>query len=90
MVSAKPGLVVRALADPVTVYLPDLVFAVNTCDVARPEALVMAVFPEQAKVPLAPLPGALNVTSTPETGLPPESFTVAASASAKALVTAAV
>ena len=35
------------------------------------------VVPPSAKVPLAPLPGAVNVTVTPLTGLFPESFTVA-------------
>jgi hypothetical protein len=36
------------------------------------------------KLPLAPLPGAVNVTVTPLTALPPESFTVACKAVAKA------
>ena len=39
-----------------------------------------------AKVPLAPLPGAVNVTVTPFTGLPPASFTVAPRAAAKAVL----
>jgi hypothetical protein len=39
-----------------------------------------------AKVPLAPVAGAAKVTTTPLTGLPPESFTVAWSALAKAVL----
>src|SRR5438309_11715289 len=67
LVITKPGLVVRAFAVAVTVYLPAIVLAVKTCEVAMPLALVTAVFP-QAKIPLAPAVGGLNVTSTPETG----------------------
>jgi hypothetical protein len=39
--------------------------------------------------PDAPVPGAVNVTFTPETGLLPASFTVTASALAKAVLIAA-
>jgi hypothetical protein len=52
---------------------------VNAAEVATPEAFVVAVFTPPANVPLAPLPGAANVTVTPLTGLPPASFTVATS-----------
>ena len=90
LVSANPGLVVRAAPVAVTVYLPAVSLAVNTGEVANPALLVIAVFPEQAKVPLAPLVGALKVTSTPDTGSPEESFTVAARALAKALATVAL
>jgi hypothetical protein len=90
LVRAKPGEVVRASAVAVTEYRPATVLAVNTGEVAKPEALVMAVFPEQAKAPLAPVVGTSNVTVTPDTGLPPESFTVAASGSAKGFATTAV
>jgi hypothetical protein len=41
-------------------------------------------------VPEALLAGALNVTVTPLTGLPPESFTVATRALAKAVLTVAL
>ena len=41
------------------------------------------------KVPEAPEPGAVNVTFTPLTPLPPESFTVTASAFANAVLIAA-
>jgi len=49
---------------------------------ATPDALVMAVVPDS--VALAPLEGAAKVTVTPLSGIPPESFTVAASAAPKA------
>jgi hypothetical protein len=51
--------------------------AVNVTDVATPLAFVVAVFTPPANVPLAPLPGAVNVTVTPETGLLDASLTVA-------------
>jgi hypothetical protein len=59
---------------------------VKTGDVATPDALVVAVavFPPPAKVPLAPKPGAANVTLTPLNGLPPASFTVATNGAANA------
>ena len=54
---------------------------------ATPLAFVSTVFTPPANVPLAPVPGAVNVTVTPETGLPPETFTVATSGAAKAVLT---
>src|SRR5271170_2789383 len=90
LVSAKPGVVVRASPVAVTVYLPAIVLALNTCDVATPWAFVMPVVPEQAKVPLAPLVGGLNVTSTPDTGLLSASCTVATRGLAKFLLTVAL
>jgi len=51
--------------------------AVKTGAVATPLELVIAVFTPPAKVPLAPLAGAVKVTVTPPTALPPASFTVA-------------
>src|SRR5271166_2959501 len=63
-----------------------MALAVNTAEVATPEALVIAVFTPPAKAPLAPLPGAVNVTVTPLTGLPPESLTVATSGAPKAVL----
>jgi hypothetical protein len=54
--------------------------------VAIPLEFVIAVaVAEPLKVPLAPLPGAVNVTVTPLTAFPPESFTVACRAVAKAV-----
>ena len=63
--------------------------AVSAEAVAWPLALVTAVA-DPPKVALAPLDGAVNVTVTPLTGLPPASFTVACSAVAKALLIAAL
>ena len=62
----------------------------NVPDVATPDAFVVAVFPPTAKVPLAPLPGAVNVTVAPLTGFPPASLTIAASGAAKALLIAPI
>lgn len=62
-----------------TLYEPTAAFAVNAGEVATPEALVVAVavVPPPANVPLAPLLGAVKVTETPPTRLPPASLTVA-------------
>jgi hypothetical protein len=65
-------------------------FAVNTADVATPLLLVVAVFTPPANVPLAPVAGAVNVTVTPDTGLPPLSFTVATSGAPNAVLIAAL
>ena len=64
----------------------------NVEDVATPLALVVAVVVAVpfANVPLAPLPGAVNVTVTPLTGLFPESVTVACSGAANAVLIAAL
>ena len=56
----------------------------NVPDVATPDAFVVVVSPPRAKVPLAPLLGAVNVTVAPLTGFPPASFTIAASGAANA------
>ena len=61
-----------------------MAFAVRTADEATPLALVIAVVAPPARVALAPVPGAVNVTVTPLTGLPPASFTVACNGFAKA------
>ena len=65
--------------------------AVKTGEVATPEELVCAVTvaPPPANAPLAPEPGAVKVTVTFETGLPPESFTVTTSGVLKAVRTCA-
>jgi hypothetical protein len=67
-------------------------FAVNVEELATPLALVVAVVVAVpfANVPLTPLPGAVNVTSTPLTGLLPESMTVACSGDANAVLIAAL
>jgi hypothetical protein len=59
---------------------------VNSTEVATPEAFVVAVFTPPANVPLAPLAGAVKVTSTPLTPLPPESLTVTTSGVEKAVL----
>src|ERR1700680_951838 len=76
--ATAPALLVRAkltdvkpLAAAVTLYGPAVVLAVNVVAVATPLASVVAcvvwvLFP---KWPLAPVPGAVNVTGTPATGL---------------------
>ena len=43
-----------------------------------------------AKLPLAPVLGALNVTVTPATGFPPASFTVATNGAANAVLIVAL
>jgi hypothetical protein len=58
--------------------------AVNAGAVATPLAFVVAVFTPPAKVPLAPLVGAANVTTTPLNRLLPASRTVAWSCVANA------
>jgi hypothetical protein len=60
-------------------------FAVNKVDVATPDAFVMAVL-VPANVPLAPLAGALNVTTIPAIGLPFASFAVATSGANAVLI----
>src|SRR5882672_5114008 len=80
--------VVRPVAAAVTVYGPPAVaFAVNGAD-ATPNPFVATVIVAVLllKIPDAPDPGAVNVTFTPETGLLPASFTVTASALAKAVL----
>jgi hypothetical protein len=80
--------VVSPVAAAVTVYGPPAVaFAVNGAD-ATPDAFVATVMVAVLLLnsPDAPDPGAVNVTFTPETGLLPASFTVTASAFAKAVL----
>jgi hypothetical protein len=60
---------------------------VKTAAVATPLAFVVAVFTPLAKVPLAPLPGAVNVTVTALTRLLKASFAVACKFVAKAVFT---
>jgi hypothetical protein len=77
-VSEKLKLGARPLTDAVTIYDPRRLFAVNMEEVAIPDASenTASVFvPLPANVPLGPLPGAVNVTPAPVTGLPMLSFT---------------
>src|SRR2546429_181900 len=79
---------VNPVAAAVTVYGPPaVVFAVNGAD-ATHDAFVATVIVAVLllNTPEAPDPGAVNVTFTPETGLLPASFTVTASAFAKAVL----
>src|SRR5215472_6308295 len=69
---------------------PATLFAVNVFDVATPLAFVVAVFTPPANVPLAPEAGGVNVTTTPLTGLPPLSVTVATSGAANAVLIGAL
>jgi len=48
--------------------------------------VAMAIAPPPANVPLGPLPGAVNVTTTPIKALPPLSFTMAFKAAKGALI----
>jgi hypothetical protein len=68
-----------------------MVLAVNVVAVARPLELVVALvlFVPLAKLPDAPLEGAVKVIVTPATGLPEESVALATSALEKALPTVA-
>jgi hypothetical protein len=57
-------------AEAITVYAPTFAFALNTAEVANPLASVVAVLvlePVSANVPLAPVVGAVKVTTTPLT-----------------------
>ncbi len=88
--SAKLAVIARPEIEAVTVKLPVVKLAVNGMEVATPEALVTAVLLPPEKAPLAPLPGAVNVTVTPLTGLPLASSTVTASAAPNTVLICAV
>ena len=78
---SKKFTVGRFVAVAVTVYCPPaVVFAVNAAD-ATPDAFVVTgiVVTLPVNLPDAPVPGAVNVTLTPDTGLFPASSTVTAS-----------
>ena len=68
--------------------MPAWVLAVNVGAVAVPVASVATIaVREPLNDPLAPLEGAVNVTFTPTTGLPPLSLTRVEKAAEKADVT---
>jgi hypothetical protein len=90
LVSAKVAGVETPATLAVTVKLPALVLAVNAADVATPDEFVVAVFAPPANVPEAPLLGAVNVTVTPLTPLPPEFFTVTTSGLANVVLMVAL
>jgi hypothetical protein len=77
------------LAVAITLYDPTVPLAVSAGEVAFPFASVVTVA-DPLNVALAPLWGAVNVTLTPGTGLPPPSLTTATNAAAKALLIWAV
>jgi hypothetical protein len=66
-----------------------VLFAVNVGAIAVPVASVVAVAVvlPPVNVPLAPLPGAVNVTTTPLRALPPLSFTTAFKGAKAVLIT---
>ena len=87
LVSAKLAGVAIPVADAVILKAPAVVFAVNAAEVASPVDEVIAVLVEAPpKLALAPEPGAVKVTVTPDTGFPSESFTVATSGLEKAVL----
>ena len=67
-----------------------MLFAAKIAAVAIPCAFVVAVFTPLANVPPAPLAGAAKVTVMPLTGLIVESFAVACSCAANAVLTVAL
>ena len=72
----------------VTVSAPDVPLAVKVVEVAKPLALVVSVSVAVpfANVPLAPVAGAVNVTTAPLTGFLPLSTTVATSGAGNAVL----
>src|SRR5271154_791968 len=99
MLATAPALLVRLnaagvltpLVVAVTLKLPACVLAVKASD-SWPLLLVvpLIVAVPLLNVPLAPLPGAVKVTVTPDMGLPLAALTVITSGLAKALPTVAV
>jgi len=89
-VRAKLAGVATPVTFAVTVYVPPVPLAVNAADAATPLALVVAVLIPPANVPLAPAPGAANVTIAPLTGLFPVSNTVATNGAANTVLMVAV
>ena len=73
-----------------TVYVPGVPLAVNSAEVATPDALVVPVLAPPAKVPLAPAAGTVNVTIAPLTGFPLASLTDTTSAPLNAVLTVAI
>jgi hypothetical protein len=76
----------------VTIKAPAVASAVNADEVARPLASVVSVsvaLEFEANTPLAPVPGAMNITTAPLTGYWLASTTVATSGAANAVLTVA-
>src|SRR5579863_7600778 len=91
LVKLKLALLFTPGVEAVTVYAPEVLFALNTGAVAMPLLLVVTVVAAVplAKVPLGPLEGAEKVTLAPASGFPDESTTVACRGVAKAVETVA-
>lgn len=88
-VSENVAVLARPAALAVTRYVPAVPLAVRIGETACPFVPVVTVA-EAPNVALAPEPGAAKVTLTPDTGLPPESFTTAISVLEKAVLICAV
>jgi len=88
LVNEKPAGVDTPATVAVTVNAPAILLAVNAGAGATPCVFVITVakFVPPAKVPLAPLAGAVKLTVTPLTAFPLASLTVACSGSAKPLL----
>src|SRR6266850_83391 len=84
--------VVRPVAAAVTVYGPPAVaFAVNGADATPDTSVAMVIVVVLLlNTPDAPVPGAVNATFTPETGLFPASFTVATNGAANVVLIVAL
>ena len=67
-----------------------MALAVNVAEVAVPEEFVIAVFTPPAKVPLAPVDGAVNVTVRSPMGFPSGSLTTTTKGAEKAVRMAAL
>jgi hypothetical protein len=86
-VNMKLAGAVTAATVAVTINAPDVPFAVSAVEMAMPLELVIAIvvlLPVSAKIPLAPVVGAIKVTTAPPTGFCPASNTVADSGTANA------
>jgi hypothetical protein len=89
-VSVNPAVPPNPATDAITWYVPVSPFAVSVCDRATPDASVVDVSMPPANAALAPLPGAVNVTTAPPTGFDAASRTVTASGSPKGVFTPVV
>src|ERR1700723_2754572 len=88
-VKLKVVVAVTPATEAVTVSAPIVPFAVKVVEVATPLELVVSVsvFVPLAKVPLAPVAGAVKTTNAPATGVEPI-VTVATSGAANAVLSA--
>jgi len=91
LVRLKLVVAVTPATEAVTVSAPSVPLAVNAVEVTMPLESVVSVseFVPFAKVPLAPVDGAVKVTNAPLTGAPPI-VTVTTSGAANGVLTAAL